>query len=73
MFLVEFSQRCGNGGKTHFVFPGFPWRGSFHSPVFCFADSFQSGSSQLIAQGVVPLPGVLDLPPFFFSMVRRKR
>ena len=23
-FLVEFSKRCGNGGKTHFVFPGFP-------------------------------------------------
>ena len=23
-FFVEFSKRCGNGGKTQFVFPRFP-------------------------------------------------
>jgi hypothetical protein len=23
-FFVEFSKRCGNGGKTQFVFPPFP-------------------------------------------------
>jgi hypothetical protein len=23
-FFVEFSKRCGNGGKTRFVFPRFP-------------------------------------------------
>jgi len=36
------------------------------------SDSFRWGSSQLTAEGVVPLPGVLDLLPFF-SMMRRKR
>ena len=27
--LVEFSKRCGSGGKTRFVFPRFPWRDQF--------------------------------------------
>jgi hypothetical protein len=39
-FFVEFSKRCGNGGKTRFVFPRFPQRGSFHSPFFSAADLF---------------------------------
>ena len=30
----EFSKRCGNSGKTRFVFPRFPQRVSFHSPGF---------------------------------------
>jgi hypothetical protein len=39
-FLVEFSKRCGNGGKTRFVFPRFPLARQFPQPGFGVAGSF---------------------------------